>query len=83
MLLLVEFSLAWRGCGDNKSKEPGPRPLVDRRFLVQVNADHWKPSDDPSGCVCKEAANNMMNQIGQKDLSLSQECWTLCYAFLQ
>jgi len=40
-------------------------------FLVQVNADHWKPSDGPSGCLCKEATNKMMNQIGQKDLSLS------------
>ena len=40
-------------------------------FLVQVNSDHWKPSDDPSGAVRKEAATKRMNQIGQKNLSLS------------
>ena len=55
-------------------------------FLVQVNADHWKPSDNPSGAVCKEAATKRMNQICQKDLSLSLRNvghWTLCYLFLQ
>ena len=40
-------------------------------FLIQVNADHWKPSDNPSGAVRKEAATKRMNQIGQKNLSLS------------
>ena len=42
-----------------------------RWFLVQVNTDHWKASDDPAGAVRKDAATREMNQIGQKNLTLS------------